>query len=148
MATYTNNGRRAPLPDARLRGGTAEWNAPECFDNMDPWAMLGDHSLENPQYKASRDIYSFGLSSCYVALNGQSPKQYIPEQAKVKLSDGMVEATIAQIKCHYPGDCVGDQSSLKDPAMFVARQTLSLDPAKRTGSVGSLSTRSMLYHGK
>jgi serine/threonine protein kinase len=146
MVTYTNDGKRAPLPGARPRGGTTEWNAPECLENEDPWAILGDHSLENPQYKASRDIYSFGLLSCYIALDGQSPKIYVPELAKVKLSDGMVGATEAQIKWHYQRPDVDDESSLKDLAMSIARQTLSLDPEKRIASVGALSIRSVLHH--
>ncbi|KAF3935409.1 Phytochrome [Dactylellina cionopaga] len=144
MTTYTRWGQRAPLPDGRPRGGTPEWNAPECLktdDEAKAYDPLGHH----PEYDGTRDIYSFGLLAAYIALDGQSPKQYIEDPTKAKLSDEMTEAAVSQIEKHYNPDETG-QDSLKNVVINIVRRTLNLVPQARAQSIRSLELRKVLLN--
>lgn len=136
MTTYTGSGQRAGLPDARPRGGTAEWSAPECLDNPDPWVSSG--SLEHPQYEFCSDIYSFGLLSCYIALDGQPPAQYVSNLSKAKLSGTMLNIAVARLREHYSQRSLDGSESLEQSAVYIAQQTLNLDWKDRIESLRSI----------
>jgi serine/threonine protein kinase len=136
MTVYTNSGKRAGLPDARPRGGTAEWSAPECLEDPDAWISSG--SLEHPQYEACSDIYSFGLLSCYIALDGQSPGQYVPNLSKAKLSGTMRDIVVTRLEEHYCQNSFDGEKSFKESAMYIAQQTLNLDWKDRIKSLRSI----------
>jgi serine/threonine protein kinase len=136
MTTYTNSGKRAGMPDARPRGGTAEWSAPECLENPDPFMTSG--SLQHPSYEACSDIYSFGLLSCYIALDGQTPIQYAPNLSISKTSDVMLDIAVARLEEHYCQDISNGERSLKAVAVYIAQQTLHLDWNQRIKSLRSI----------
>jgi serine/threonine protein kinase len=145
MVTYTRNGQRGPLPDGRPRGGTAEWNAPECLKDSDPFTKSS--SLDHPQYKPSRDIYSFGLLIVYIALDGQSPKQYVKDVTEAKFSGKMIEASLRQISQHYETDHeMNMDHTLKGPAFGIVHKTLLLESEKRAKAVKDLEVRKMLFN--
>ncbi|KAI9770784.1 MAG: hypothetical protein M1840_003034 [Geoglossum simile] len=143
MTTYTYDGRRAPLADGRPRGGTPEWNAPECLKNSDPHTS---YSLDHPQYKPSRDVYSFGLLTAYIALDGQSPNQYVDNLADVKLKGKMQDAAVARIEQYYKGDEAAQERSLQSAAVAITRSTLLLDPQTRAESLRALKIRNLLFN--
>jgi hypothetical protein len=144
MVNYTQSGVRAPLPEGRPRGGTPEWNAPECLQNGDPFLPYTSRSLDFPQYKPLRDIYSFGLLTAYIALDGRSPKHYVQNLADVKLSGRMLDAVVLEIERHWPTELTFDRS-IKSSAIMVARKTLALAPTERVQSLRSLEVRRMLF---
>ncbi|KAH0563020.1 hypothetical protein GP486_002416 [Trichoglossum hirsutum] len=146
MVTYTNDGRRVPKWGDRPRGGTPEWNSPECLKVPDPLTVLKPRSLNHPQYKPSRDIYSFGLLAAYIALDGQSPKRYTQNLTDAKLADEMLGVTVDQIDRHYGPDETVQDRTLKDAAIVIARATLALDPQARTESLRSLEIRNLLFN--
>ena len=143
MVTFTDAGKRAPLPDGRPRGGTSEWNAPECLDDPDPWTsdrLNGKaQSLEHPQYDAARDVYSFGLLTCYIALDGVSPKQMVPDLQAAKLSGDLVDVAVQQLRAHFHGspDFVSTKS-ISEPAMQIAQLTLCREPGRRVKSLHTI----------
>ncbi|OQV07007.1 Protein kinase domain-containing protein [Cladophialophora immunda] len=140
MVTFTGAGKRAPLPDGRPRGGTSEWNAPECLDDLDPWKTDRSEgraqSLEHPQYHSARDVYSFGLLSCYIALDGMSPKQMAPDLQATKLSGNLVDVAVQQLQAHFQSDPNIDLAkSVLGPAVRIAQLTLSREPQSRIMSL-------------
>lgn len=135
MATYLNSGKRAWHPDSRPRGGTTEWNAPECVPGL--YVNSLGQQEEQPQDMSSRDIYSFGLLSSYIALDGQTPKSYIKNIQHVKLSDGMVEAVKMRLKEHY-FHTLNDDRSLGNLAARIADMTLKLSHEKREKHIGGV----------
>jgi serine/threonine protein kinase len=137
MATYNNKGQRAWLPDSRPRGGTTEWNAPECI--KEPIAGYFRLEKEMPHDMPSRDIYSFGLLSSYIALDGQTPSSYIKNLQEVKLSDGMVKAVKIRLK-EYHSHTLGDDwdRSLGNLVAQIIDVTLSLDHDKRERHLGGV----------
>ncbi|KAK6517421.1 hypothetical protein TWF281_004078 [Arthrobotrys megalospora] len=145
MTTYTHNGQRAPFPDGWPRGGTPEWNAPECFQTEDPIAIYAsDDNL--PSHSRTRDIYSFGLLVAYIALDGQSPKQYIRDLDATKFSDRMIETVVSQIEKHYLPHGTVEEQSLKIPVIEIIRNTLSFDPSSRTEALRNLKLREKLFN--
>jgi serine/threonine protein kinase len=142
MATYNMGGQRAWLPGGRPRGGTTEWNAPECLDDeaLDFANTPEFARREQVQDKSSRDVYSFGLLASYVALDGQSPKAYIPSLRDVKLQDTMVKAVQQRLEEYY-SDALNH--NLVDAMIEIADLTLRLDPERRTKGLGSI--RQMLF---
>lgn len=137
MATHTNSGQRAPLPDSRPRGGTTEWNAPECISGTGIFLQDAFRKHEQPQDMSSRDIYSFGLLSGYIALDGQTPKSYIPNLQQVKLSDGVAGAVKLRLKEHH-SHTLSDDRSLGNLAARIADMTLCLNSAKREKHLGGV----------
>jgi Protein kinase domain len=144
MVTYTGEGERRPSLDGLPRGGTPEWNAPEFLKSGDPF-NTHTFSPDHPEFEPSRDIYSFGLLTVYIALDGQSPKQYVQNLADVKHSGKMLEAATFQIEHHYPDEIAQDMS-LKSAAIGIARETLILEPQARAKSLRSLEIRKMLFN--
>ena len=150
MTTYTARGVRAPLPQSRPRGGTAEWNAPECLLVSDPITGPGArYTLDYPQYKPGRDIYAFGLLATYIVLDGQSPKQFVDgDLTDVKLADKMLDTAVIAIAKHHSKaqeEAEGERS-LKSTALAIARATLRLDPQLRSDSLRSLGLRVLLFN--
>jgi len=135
MTIYNPSGKRVGLPDGRPRGGTREWSAPECIENPDPFPTSG--SVQHPSYGAPIDIYSFGLLSCYIALDGQTPIQYAPNLSICKTSDALLDIAVARLEDHYQ-DTSNMESSLKEIAVNIARRTLHLDWNKRIKSLRSI----------
>lgn len=150
MVTFTDAGERAPQGDGRPRGGTSEWNAPECLDDPDPWTtdrLNGRaQSLEHPQYLPARDIYSFGLLTCYIALDGVSPKQMVTDLQAAKLSGDLVDVAVQQLQAHVQSspDLVSTKS-VSGPAMQIALLTLCREPGRR---VKSLHTMEDILNGR
>jgi serine/threonine protein kinase len=136
MTTYTRYGKRAGFAVDRPRGGTAEWSAPECLENPDAWFSSG--SIEHPQYEACSDIYSFGLLACYIALDGQSPIQYVPNLSKAKLSGTMRDIVVTRLEEYYCQNCFDGEKSFKELGMYIAQQTLNLDWKDRIKSLRSI----------
>ncbi|KAH8589138.1 kinase-like domain-containing protein [Bisporella sp. PMI_857] len=136
MTTYTNSGESAAMPESRPRGGTAEWSAPECLENPDPFISSG--SLQHPSYESCSDIYSFGLLSCYIALGGQTPIQYAPNLSVAKMSDGILDIVLARLEDYYCHDISNGESSFKESAVYIAQQTLHLDWYQRIKSLRSI----------
>jgi serine/threonine protein kinase len=99
ITMYTKYRKRTAYAGDRPRSGTAEWSATECLDNPDPWIPCC--GLEYPRYKSCIDIYSFRLLSCYVALDGQTPGQYVPNLPRAKLSGTMLDKAVARLEEHY-----------------------------------------------
>jgi serine/threonine protein kinase/Fe-S cluster assembly iron-binding protein IscA len=146
MVSYTKGGIPIPTADSMPRGGTPEWNAPECLEIDGPFDRHISPSLDHPQYNPSRDIYSFGLLTTYIALDGQSPKQYVQNLADVKLSGRMLEAAVLQVEQHYrPVEAARDRS-LKGAAIDIVLETLTLDPQRRVESLRSLEIRKLLFN--
>jgi len=141
MSTYNRFGVRASLPDSRPSGYTAEWSAPECLVHPDYYRETG--SLEHASYQPSADIYSFGLLSCYIALDGQTPLDYAPNLLKSKLSDSLLDLSVAKLKDHYRQAVVGDEGSLEEAAIRIARDALHLNSKARLQSLRSI--RAMLF---
>ncbi|KAK3343403.1 kinase-like protein [Lasiosphaeria hispida] len=142
MTTYNNSGERAPLPDSRPSGGTAEWSAPECLQHPDYYRESG--SLKHASYQPCADIYSFGLLVCYVALDGQTPLEYAPNLSKSKISDSLLDIAIAKLREHYRhGMMIGGEGSFEEVAIRIAHETLRLDSEARIQSLRSI--RSMLF---
>jgi serine/threonine protein kinase len=135
----TPYGRQKGLAGDRPRGGTAEWSAPECLENPDTWFSNG--SLEHPQYKACIDIYSFGLLSSYIALDGQTPLEYVPNLSNAKLSDTMRDKVVTRLEEHYCQDSLDGEKSFKESAMYIAKQTLNLDWKDRIDSLRSIRAK-------
>jgi serine/threonine protein kinase len=144
MVTFTDAGQRAPLPDARPRGGTSEWNAPECLDDPDPWTTDAQcpspsPSLDHPQYRAARDVYSFGLLACYIALDGVSPTHMVPDLRAAKLSDDLVDVAVQRLGAHFPDTHnVESGESIAEPAMQIARLTLVREPERRVRTLDNI----------
>ena len=143
MVVYTDAGERAPLPDGRPRGGTLEWNAPECLADADPWTSHLDNgqaqSLYHPQYSAARDVYSFGLLACYIALDGMTPKEMAPDIRASKMSGELTDIAVRHLRAHYqsaPG--VKPGTSIGEAAQKIAHMTLCLQPDQRTKSLGMI----------
>jgi serine/threonine protein kinase len=150
MVVYTGTGQRAPLPDGRPRGATLEWNAPECLTNADPWTSeYWDgrvQSLDHAQYNAARDIYSFGLLACYVALDGLTPKQMAPNLHDAKLSGELADAAVSCLQAHYEsGPGSEPAKSIGEAAQNIARMTLCLKPDTR---IQSLSMIENILYGR
>jgi serine/threonine protein kinase len=150
MVVYTEAGKRAPLPDGRPRGGTLEWNAPECLNDADPWKphLLNGQvpSLDHAQYSAARDVYSFGLLACYIALDGVTPKEMAPDIHAAKLSGELAENAVERLRTHYqsePG--IKSTNSIGEAVQKIAQMTLCLDPDKR---IKSLSTIEDILNGQ
>jgi len=147
MVTYNNASVRAPLPNGRSRGGTMEWNAPECLYDPDLWTSAYGtgqfQSLNHPQYLSSCDVYSFGLLACYIALNGQTPKLYVTDLTSVKLEGGMVDVATIQIDRYYYGYISEDRASLEQAAVDIARKIPSLGWVDRIESLRSI--RKLLF---
>jgi serine/threonine protein kinase len=136
MVVYTDAGKRAPLPDGRPRGGTLEWNAPECLNDADPWTSQlfnGQvQSLDHAQYSAARDIYSFGLLACYISLDGVTPKDMAPDLHAAKLSGELADIVVERLRTHYqsePG--IKPTKSIGEAAQKIAQITLCRDPNER-----------------
>ncbi len=141
MSTYTKAGVRAPLPDGRPSGGTAEWAAPECLEHPDFYRESG--SVEHASYRSCADVYSFGLLSCYIALDGQTPIQYAPNLSTSKVSGTLLDTVVAQLKDYHDRDEVDGRDSFRDPAIRIAQETLGLDPDVRIRSLRTI--RPMLF---
>jgi serine/threonine protein kinase len=134
MTTYRRDGLRVPSRDPP-RGGTTEWNAPECIRG----ATTATFSPKREQHYElpSRDIYSFGLLSSYIALDGQTPTSYIRNLEEVKLSDGMMEAVNMRLKAHHSQN-INDPNSLGNLVTRIIDMTLSLDYDKRVKGLGNI----------
>jgi serine/threonine protein kinase len=145
MVVYSGQGR-APLPDGIPRGGTLDWNAPECLEHADnlhsDQNMNLSDLLTRPQYQGSRDIYSFGLVSCYIALDGQPPSHYIPNLVQAKLSGETLRIAEARLRGHYSSDA-DDGISIRDVTIEIARNTLNLDRDMRWKSLRDI--REMIF---
>lgn len=146
MVTYSNQGR-APLLDSIPRGGTLDWNAPECLDHPDNFhsgQTMGLSSLlKHPQYQSSRDVYSFGLVSCYIALDGQPPSHFIPNLVQAKLSGETLPIAEARLQDHYSSIDTDDSISIRDLTIKIARNTLNLDRNTRWKSLRNI--REMIF---
>jgi serine/threonine protein kinase len=144
MVTFTDAGQRAPLPGARPRGGTSEWNAPECLDDPDPWTTDAQcpspsPSLDHPQYRAARDVYSFGLLACYIALDGVSPTQMVPDLRAAKLSGDLVDVAVQRLGAHFQDTHnVESRESIAEPAIQIARLTLVREPERRVRALDNI----------
>jgi serine/threonine protein kinase len=142
MVVFTDAGKRAPVPDGRPRGGTSEWNAPECLDDPDPWTTdrlnAKVQSLEHPQYLATRDIYSFGLLTCYIALDGLSPKQMVLDLQATKQSGKLSDVAIQQLEAHFLDGSEDLEPSILKPTMQIARLTLCREPIRRLQSLRAI----------
>jgi serine/threonine protein kinase len=134
MTTHSHYGVRVPSRDPP-RGGTVEWNAPECTRGAGTATL--SPMREQPYEMPSRDVYSFGLLSSYIALDGQTPKSYIENLEQVKLSDGMVEAVRTQLKAHH-FQAMNDPSSLGNLVAGITDMSLSLDHNKRMKHLGDI----------
>ncbi|GAB1319630.1 hypothetical protein MFIFM68171_09840 [Madurella fahalii] len=141
MTVYNNAGVRAPHPESRPGGGTAEWSAPECLQHPDYYRESG--SLEHPSYQSCIDIYSFGLLSCYIALDGQTPLEYVPNLSESKLSDSLLGKVVAKLKEYYRQGIVDGEGSFEEVAISIAHETLRLDSESRIQSLRSI--RPMLF---
>ena len=139
MTTYRQDGLRVPSRDPP-RGGTVEWNAPECMRGAS--TTTSSSRQEQPYELPSRDIYSFGLLSSYIALDGQTPRSYIKNLDQVKLSDGMVEVVRARLNEHHL-QTINDPSSLGNLVTRITDMTLSLDHNKRMKRLGDV--RELLF---
>lgn len=133
MTTYRDDGLRAPLPDGRPRGGTAEWSAPECLVEPDYW--MSKRSLKHPSYEVCSDIYSFGLVSCYIALDGQTPTEFVPNLSRAKLTDTLLDIAVARLRSHYRQRVPDAGKSLVEVAVHIAQQTLKLESNGRMQSL-------------
>jgi serine/threonine protein kinase len=134
MTTYGQGGVQFPPRDPP-RGGSAEWNAPECIRGASPATFSS--LQQRPHEMPSRDIYSFGVLSSYIALDGQTPKSYIENLEQVKLSDGMVEVVRMRLKEHHL-QALNDPGSLGNLVIRITDLTLNLDPDKRMKSLGDI----------
>ena len=134
MTTHRHDGMRVPSRDPP-RGGTVEWNAPECTKGAGTATF--SPKREQPYEMPSRDVYSFGLISSYIALDGETPKSYIKNLEQVKLSDGMVEAVRTRLKVHH-FRTMNDSSSLGNLVTRITDMTLSLDHNKRMKRLGDI----------
>ncbi|KAK0716303.1 kinase-like domain-containing protein [Lasiosphaeris hirsuta] len=141
MTTYTKSGVRSPFADSRPRGFTPEWSAPECLQHPDYYKESG--SLDHATYQPCADIYSFGLLSCYVALDGQTPLEYAPNLSKSKTSDSLLDIAVAKLREHYRQGMIGRGGSFEEVAIRIAHETLRLDPEARLQSLRSI--RPMLF---
>jgi serine/threonine protein kinase len=138
MVTYNNSGTRAPLPGNRPRGATAEWSAPECLTSPDPYNDSG--SLQHPTYEPCSDIYSFGLVSVYIALDGESPSQFVSNLSQAKISDTIRDVILARLEEHHFPDESDISKSTKWMAITIAENTLLLDWTARLKSTRSIRT--------
>lgn len=141
MTTYRSDGFRVPGRDPP-RGGTTEWNAPECTGEVGPPVYIKGIRQEHPYEMPSRDVYSFGLLASYIALDGQTPNSYIRDLAQVKRSDGMIDAVRARLEAHYP-QTMDELRSLGNLVARITETTLSVDHEKRTKRLGDV--RSLLF---
>jgi len=139
MTTYTRLGERSALPDARPLGGTVEWTAPECLVDADPYPISG--SLDHPSYESCIDIYSFGLLSSYIGLDGKTPMEYAPNLSLSKTSGALRDLVVAKLEDYYSRDAPNCKDSFKEAAVFLAQQTLHLDSKQRIKSLRSIRAR-------
>lgn len=150
MVVYTDAGERAPMPDGRPRGGTLEWNAPECLGDADPWTseyLDGRvQSLDHAQYSAARNIYSFGLLACYIALDGLTPKEMAPNLHNAKCSGELAGIAVSRLEAHYEGESSSEPTkSIGEAAHTITQMTLCLEPGKR---IQSLTTIENILYGR
>jgi len=120
------------IPCDNSRGGTAYWNAPEIIE-------IG-HVPQEQEYKVNpshsyRDVYSFGLVSMLIALDGQWPM--VPEEAtKLKLNDGVSKSIATKLREEEASLCrTADQLAL---FIWLAEGTLRLRPEDRCSSLARI----------
>jgi serine/threonine protein kinase len=118
--------------DDNARGGTAYWNAPEI--------IMGVHTSNSGGYKVEpshsyRDIYSFGLVSMLIALDGRWPID--PEESrKLKLNDRVTQAIATKLRKEDASLCwTADQQAL---FIWLAEGTLRLKPEDRWSSLAGV----------
>ncbi|KAF9459301.1 kinase-like domain-containing protein [Collybia nuda] len=136
MVTYRQDGLRVPGRDPP-RGGTVEWDAPECAGRPTPPIIVDRKRKETPYELPSRDVYSFGLLASYIALDGQTPKQYIRDLAQTKQSDKMINIVNTQLKTHH-GDVLDNSQSIGSLVSKIVEMTLVLDHGKRMKNLGDI----------
>ncbi|KAF9459300.1 kinase-like domain-containing protein [Collybia nuda] len=141
MTTYRSDGLRVPGRDPP-RGGTTEWNAPECAGEVRPPVFVKGIYQEQPHELPSRDVYSFGLLASYIALDGQTPGSYVQDLAQVKKSDGIIDAVRARLEIHHRED-MDDSGSIGSLVSTIVNMTLSLDHEKRTKHLDNI--RQLLF---
>lgn len=106
-------------------------DAPECIGDSYSFS-IGAQGRWSP-----RDIYSFGLLSSYIALDGQTPKSYTKNLEEVKLSDDMTRVIKTRLEEHH-SSTLDDARSLGNLVAQIADMTLSLDPDKREKHLGGI----------
>lgn len=118
--------------DDNARGGTAYWNAPEII-NIGHFSGLGGYKVD-PTH-SYRDVYSFGLVSMLIALDGHWPID--PEESrKLKLNDGVTQAIAAKLRKEEHSLCwTADQQAL---FIWLAEGTLRLKPEDRWSSLAGI----------
>jgi serine/threonine protein kinase len=111
------------------RGGTTYWNAPETLER----SYISQENI-NPSH-SSRDIYSFGLVSMFIALDGQWP--LVPKEAsKAKLKDEVFGCIAAKLRKDNAALCRNtDQEAL---FIWLAKGTLRLKADERWGSLAGV----------
>ncbi|EJD47049.1 kinase-like protein [Auricularia subglabra TFB-10046 SS5] len=128
----------------RPRGGTAEWDAPECHiwpplrpnDTLSP--IHTTRAVEEPPDRSPRDVYSFGLLCAFVALDGLRPSEYLPDVTQAKLDDSLVNLVICQLDERLSSTTAPEVAELLLALQTVTRQCLTLDPDTRLTDLGSV----------
>lgn len=141
MTTYTWKGVRGPLPDNVPRGGTWEWNAPECLikdSRVNDRTRFDEHPVNQP----GRDIYSFGLVACFIALNGCYPRSFAENLDEAKLTDTMTNITKSLLSTYYESD---PDTSFMEKLLYIIENTLNPQPEKRMKTLDDM--RGFLFDG-